>query len=135
MKRNFFIFLMLLNFFSVFARPNDDPEKIPQGKWVFENVVAFEDNIQIPFSVNDLEFEIPTEMDIQKEELTFVDKEGPKKEKSDRAIKGNFLCLYFPVCAEWKIVENRLRLQWTQDIDGSSGGKDTRTIVLTYKLT
>ena len=99
---------------------------IPQGKWVLENVSAFEGNVQIPF-VDNLDCEFSTEMDIQQDEITFICKERVNKAKYDAVVRGNFLC--YSVCAKWKIEENKLQLQWIQDTDGAAG---IRTIVLSY---
>ena len=133
MKRNFFIFYVLFCSFAAFAQPKNEPEKIPQGKWEFENVTAFEGNVQISFSVSDIDFEIPTGMNVQQDELTFAYKEGTTKTvKYGTVVRGNFFC--FLVCAAWKVEGNRLSLQWVQDIDNPESVSGTRTIVLTYKL-
>lgn len=104
--------------------------KIPQGKWVLENVFAFEGNVQIQISAESFDFEIPTEMDVQQDELTFVNKGNTSRVEYDAVVKGNFLC--FQVCAKWEIADNRLQLQWDQDIDGPADGPQARTIVLVY---
>ena len=113
-----------------FAQTKND-EKALIGKWVFESVAAFEDNVQkIPFSMDSLDCcEAPKEMDIQQNEITFVWKESTYTERYGIAVKGGILC--FPICAEWKIVGNKLQLSWTQDLNSNPNGL---IIVLTYKL-
>lgn len=109
----------------------NEQKQIPEGKWVLENVSAFEENVQIPFSIDDISFEIPAEMDIQQDELTFVRKGGTEKVKYDVVVRGSFLC--FHVCAECKIVDNKLQLQWGQDIiEEATNSLNMRTIILSY---
>ena len=132
MKRNFFIFCMLLCSVSAFVQPKDEQKRIPQGRWEFENITAFEENMQIPFGVNDLTFEIPTEMNVQQDELIFVHRESTQRVKYGTVVRGKYLC--FLVCAEWKVEGNRLLLQWVQDVDNLENVSGSRTIVLTYKL-
>jgi len=133
MKRKFFIFLMLLSSFAAFAQLKNEQKQIPEGKWVLESVSAFEENVQIPFGVENIDFEIPTEINIQQDEITFIRKEGATKVNYDVVVRGNFLC--FSACAEWKIVDNRLQLQWGQDImNNPTGDLKMRTITLDYKF-
>jgi len=129
MKRKFFIFLMLLGSFSIYAQSKSEQEQLPQGKWVFESVSAFGENVQIPFSVNNIDFEIPAEIEVQQSKITFMWKAGAEKVNYNDVVRGIFLC--FPVCAEWKITENKLELQWIQDVDTPTG---VRNITLTYSL-
>ena len=116
-----------------FAQTNE--ENPLQGEWVFESISAFEEEVQrIPFSVDSLEnvmscCEVPLEMDIQQEEIVFVRKNGTGKAKYDFIVRENGMCV--PICAGWKIVNNKLQLQWTQDLEGQE--PKVLTIVLTYK--
>ena len=118
-----------------FAQSSENNEKLLQKKWILENVSAFEKNVQkIPFSADSLSntmscFEAPSEMDIQQEEIIFVRKSGTDKAKYNSVVRGNGICI--PICAEWKIVNNKLLLQWTQDIEGQE--RRVLTIVLRYK--
>ena len=117
--------------FLSFAQTKESDEKSLQGKWTLENVSAFEDNVQkLPFSVDNIDSEIPKEIDIQQDNITFGWKESKQKVKREVVVNGNSLC--FPICAEWKIVDNKLQLQWMQDIDSPTDDLKMRTIVLTY---
>ena len=130
MKRKFFIFLMLLSSFSAFAQLKNEQKQILEGKWVFESVSAFEENVQIPFSVENIYFEIPVEMDIQQDEVTFIRKGGEVKVKYDDVVRRKSFC--FPICGGWEIVDSKLQLNWGQDTDSPTGGTIIRTIVLSY---
>jgi len=120
-------FAGMASFQLVFA---DEPDvSLLKGKWIFENVTAFENGVQIkPFSADSLKFEPPGEMDIQQEVLIFTRKEQTSKASLYSVIKGNTMCI--PVCAEWKIVNNRLQLQWMQDVPVK---QTMRTITISYK--
>lgn len=125
-KRQLLLVCLLLASITVQAAGALLPQgqkQIPEGKWILESVSAFEENVQTPFSVDKLGFEIPTEMVIQQDEITFDGKESTKVDE-------NFLC--FQVCARWEIVDNTLQLQWKQDIEDAANSVDTRTIVLSY---
>lgn len=115
---------------SVIAQQENESKRIPDGKWVLESVAAFEENVQIPFSADNIDFDIPAEISIQQDDVTFVYKETTEKVKYSIAVRANYLC--FLVCAEWKIADGKLQLQWTQDLDNSLGGADTRVITLGY---
>ncbi len=103
-----------------------------QGKWTLERISAIEDNEQITISVDNVIFEIPSEIDIQQNEVTFVHKGNKTKVKYDVVIKGNIFC--FPACVDWKITGNKLQLQWIQqpDPDIIATGVKVRTIILDY---
>ena len=122
-------------FVPSFAQTNE--ENPLQGEWVFESISAFEEGVQkIPFSVDSLDnnvmscCEVPSEMDIQQEEIVFVLKNKTVSEKYNVVVTENSLC--FSICTEWKIVNNKLQLQWTQDIANQE--PRVLSIVLTYKL-
>ena len=116
MKRNFFIFYILLTSCWTFAQPQNEHTKIPEGKWVLEDMVAFEKNVQVPFTVENLGCcQVPVEIEVQLDELTFVCKERTDKVEYNAVVRENIIC--FPICAEWKIVNNKLFLQWVQDVD------------------
>ena len=132
MKRTFLIFSILLCFFSAFSKPVDEPQHIPIGQWALESIVAFDGNAQISFNTDDLDFEIPSEMNVQQDEITFLYQEGTTIINYGVVAKGHFLC--FLVCAEWKMEGNKLMLQWIQDIDNPENVSEVRTIVLIYKL-
>ena len=116
MKQKMIIFFMLLGSFSVFAQVKNEQKQILEGKWVLENVSAFEKNVQIQFSAENLDFEAPVEINVQQDELTFVYKENTTKVGYDVfSIDGKYLC--FSVCTEWKITDNKLQLQLLPDMD------------------
>ncbi len=100
------------------------------GKWKLERVSAIKDNNQIAIGMDSFDFEIPSEIDIQQEEFTFVRTSSTDKAKYNEIVKGNLFC--FPICATWKITEGKLQLQWGQDIAGPSGDPEIRTVVLSY---
>ena len=113
---------------SAFAQPTNEHKQIPDGKWVLESIAAFEDNVQVPFSVSSIGFEVPSEIAIQQDEMILAYKETTETMNYAAALKGNVLC--FSVCAEWKIAEtNTLLLQWEQDIED---GTKMQTIILSY---
>jgi len=105
-------------------------QKLPEGTWMLEKVSAFEADVQKPFSAADFNLEIPSEIDIQPTEIAFVRKGSTETVKYDVVVKGNVL--YFPICAEWSIVEDKLQLQWIQDVEDPENVQGTLTIVLIY---
>ena len=115
-----------------FAQTKENDDKLLHGKWVLENVSAFDENRKkLPLNADSLEVSIPLEMDIQQENIVFVWKEYTETAKYNAVVKGEALC--FPICAEWKVSKNKLQLQWIQDMDIDDAEMDV-TIVLTYKL-
>ena len=112
----------------VFAQTKDEQKKLPEGRWVLEKVTAFEENVQIiPFNADSLHCcTIPIEINVQKEKIVLT---GKDEVKFVASIRGKYVC--FPICAEWKIVENKLQLQWKQDLESQE--LRMMTIVLTYK--
>ena len=110
----------------------DVQKTIPESKWVLECVSAFEENIQKPFSIDSLDYEIPNEIDIQHKEIVFIFKEHKETVKYETVINGKYFC--FSLCAGWKIIDKKLQLHWGQDIDIPQKGTIIRTIELTYKL-
>jgi len=112
------------------AQPEAVLQKLPEGTWVLEKVSAFEADVQKLFSATGIDVEIPSEIDIQPTEIAFVRKESTETVKYNAVVKGNLLC--FPICAEWSIVEDKLQLQWTQDIEDPENIQEALTIVLIY---
>lgn len=110
---------------GIIVQAQDDLKNVLQGKWVLEKVVVLENNEPRTVNVDFLNFEIPAEINVQQEEITFVRKENTEKLQLDVVAKGNILCI--PVCAEWNRVKEKLQLRWLQDTE--SGGL---TIVVTY---
>ena len=78
MKRKFFIFLMLLSSFSVFAQLKNEQKQIPEGKWVLkqESVGAskgcdHDKSIHIhEININDIDVEIFTELEVKQNSIT-----------------------------------------------------------------
>jgi hypothetical protein len=113
---------------------NEEPETIPQGTWVFESIVAFENNAQLPsFNVENLNFEIPIEIEVKLNEVIFVKKSGTKTRSYASAVNGNLLCFF--ICAKWSIVDGMLQLQWFQSPkEGESGDEKTIIVKFSHKL-
>ncbi len=114
---------------SAFAQQTNGNNRTPEGKWVLESVAATEENVQVPFSMNGIGFNIPDEMDIRQEEMTIVNKE--RTETGKYVIDEDIFRFYlstFPLIVQWKMVEGKLLLQWEQD---TKDGKRL-AIVLTY---
>jgi len=124
------ILILLLGTFPVFSQQGNEQKRIPEGKWVLENVSAFEGNAQIALTANDLGFRVPSEIDVQQDEVAFITENSSNRVRYDDVVKGNLLC--FLICAEWKIVDNKLQLQWSQDIEEPVNGVDMRIISLSY---
>ena len=101
-----------------FALNAGNDEASLRGKWTFEGITAFEGNVQQTFSLDDLCCEIPTVMDIRQDEIDCTWKGRTSTAKYYSIVKGSSMCL--SVCAEWKIVDNKLQLTWTQDIAGDT---------------
>ena len=136
MKRNYLIFFMLLSSFWAFAQPKNEPKnehtKIPDGKWVLKDIVAFEKNVQVPFIADNLGCcEVPAAIEVQQDELTFVRKDRADIVNYNAVVRENGIC--FPIYAEWIIIDSKLLLQWTQDIDDREAQTiEIRTIIMTY---
>jgi len=115
-----------------FGQTEAKNEKLLQGTWVLESVTAFDESMQIiPVNADSISYcEIPTEIDIQQDEVTFVRKSGTSKAKYKDVVRKN--SLRFPAYAGWEIVDNKLQLQWGEDLTGQA--PKMRTVVLTYKL-
>ena len=116
-----------------FAQNTGNDEASLQGKWTYEGITAFEGNVQQPFSLDDLCCEFPKEMDIRQDGIDCVWKGRTSTAKYNDILKWGMMCV--SICAEWKIVDNKLQLTWTQDIDGGEG-EDLRSfnMTVTYKL-
>jgi len=115
------------------AQEKENNEKSLIGKWILEKVSAFDEAEEvIPFSVDSICCNvISSEIDIQKDIVTFVLESVAYKVKYEKAIRKNIF--YFPFYAGWKIVDDKLQLHWGQDVNRQTG-TIIRTIVLTYKL-
>ena len=81
MKRKFFIFLMLLSSFSVFAQLKNEQKQIPEGKWVLkpENIYVSKgcnhDNPEgdvhtHEININDVDIELYTELEVKQNSIT-----------------------------------------------------------------
>ena len=119
--------------FLGFAQAKENDEKTLQGRWVLENVSAFDEDVEVkPFSADSICcVPISTEIDIQQDDVTFVLESGEFKIKYEKAVRNN--AFYYPFYAGWKIVDGKLQLHWGQDVDRPTGST-IRTIMLTYKL-
>jgi hypothetical protein len=121
LRQTILILFMGLGMCAVFAQQ----EQVPQGKWVLESVSILEKDTPIPFSADKLSYELPDEINVQQDEITFVFNEERITLQYSVAVRDTFLC--FSVCAEWKINEDsKLKLQWEDD--------ETGTIVLIFIL-
>jgi len=114
MKQKLIILFMLLGAFSAFAQMKNEQKYIPEGKWVLENTSAFKGNVQTPINSENFGFEIPAEINVQQEGLTFVYREN-KTKVGYFSIDGKYLC--FSLCTEWKITGNKLQLQTLPDME------------------
>jgi len=112
--KKLFIFLIFTGFYAVFAQqPNNSPI-IPQGKWGVETISILEKGMPIPISSEKLNYEIPNEIEVFQEEVTFVYHDKRSTLDYNVAVRNNFLC--FSLCAAWKIVDNiGLELKWEDD--------------------
>ena len=133
MKRFFFCTLIAI-FCSVpvlcMAQAGANDESALQGQWVYESVAAFEGTVPQAFSLENLDCcEIPISITINPDEITFAWKDRTETVPSGPILRGNTLC--FPICGQWKIADNKLQLQWTQDIMEEI--PRMFTIILTYK--
>jgi len=121
----FVIFVLCVLFFdplSLFAQQGNE-QTIPQGKWVLASVSIIEKDAPIPFSADKLNYDIPDEIEVQHDKVTFGYKGNRTTLDYKDAVKSTYLCFLF--CAEWKITENKnLTLQWDDDQTGK--------ILLTY---
>jgi len=113
-----------------FAQNAGNDKASLRGKWIFEDITAFEGNVQQAFGLDDLCCELPREMDIRQDGIVCTWKEGSDTANYDFVVRGNGMCFAF--CTEWQIVDNRLQLTWTYDVAG-----DTPRVFdmkVTYKL-
>jgi len=124
-----------------FGQSGESSEKSLQGRWIVENVSVFGENGQkIPFNVDSFRLagsEVPLELDIQQEDITFVWNDYTETVKCNRVFRGNYICI--PFCVEWKLSEDKLLLQWEQCVDRHEEEEEghehhDNSIVLTYKL-
>ena len=115
------------------AQNTGNDEASLRGKWTFEGITAFERNVQQPFNLDDLCCELPNVMDIRQDEIMFEWKGRTSVAKYNEVFKLDMICVF--VCTEWKIVDNKLQLHWTQDVGGGEG-EDLRMFAMTatYKL-
>jgi hypothetical protein len=112
---------------SIIVQAADDSKNTLQGKWALENVSAFDGAKQKPFSTDNLNFEIPAEINIRQDEIALVRKDRVEEVKFDAIVRGDNLCFF--VCARWSVAEDTLQLQWEQDASESEPGLN---IVITY---
>ena len=79
MKGKFIILFMLLCSFSVFSQQKNEQKRIPEGKWVLENVTATkgcdhndheEDAHDI--DINDVDIELYTELEVSQNSITLI---------------------------------------------------------------
>ena len=131
-KINFAFFCALFMFpFGAGAQNN----QIPQGKWELESIYAFENGVKLtPFSAENLNFAVPTEIDVKSNEITLTSKkEGSITKNYNNVVYGNLFC--FLPCVEWTIENSSLRLQWFQAAENLRGElKGEITVVLTYSI-
>jgi len=129
-----FLSVLILTIYGMstvcFAQNTDNDEASLQGKWIFEDITAFEGNVQQPFSLDDLCCELPREMDIQQDGIVCIWKEGSDTANYDFVIRGNSMCFSF--CAEWQIADNKLLLKWTYDVESETPSVFNMTV--TYKF-
>jgi len=112
------------------AQTGGNEERALQGQWTYESIAAFEGTVEQTFSLESLDCcEIPASITFGQDEITFVWKDRTETVQSGLILRGTTLC--FPICGQWKIVDNKLQLQWTQDIMGEE--PRMFTIILTYK--
>ena len=112
------------------AQSVGNDEALLRGKWIFEDITAFEGNVQQAFELDDLCCEIPTEMEIRQDGIDCVWKNGRGIAEYDFVVRGNAMCFSF--CTEWKIVDNKLQLTWTYDVEGDT--PRVFSMKVTYKL-
>jgi hypothetical protein len=103
-------------------------ENVLSGTWVLESVTAFEGEVQLmPFSIDSINVELPTEIDFRQKEITLTGKTRTTTMDYYRIVRGRFILI--PVSAKWEMVNNKLQLQWFQDIPGKPV---SRKITLIY---
>ena len=100
-----------------------------RGQWVYESVAAFDGNVQVAIDIESLCCEMPAEMDIRNDDVSFVWKDRTQTVKLSEIARGQSLC--FSVCAFWKKVDDKVQFSWDMDLEGEDQ-KSVR-IVLTYK--
>ena len=112
------------------AQTNAEDGKSLWGNLTFERIEAFKDNIQQTFSVEDCTCKVPMSMDIRQDEIVFEWEDGTGTAPYNTVVMESAFC--FCPCALWKILDNNLQLQWTQDIEDQE--LKLLTIILIYKL-
>ena len=113
-----------------FAQNAGNDEASLRGKWTYEGITAFEGNVQQTFGLDDLCCEVPMEMNIRQDEIDCTWKERTSTAQYNDILKLGMMCV--SVCTEWKIVDNKLQLTWTQDIEDDT--PRTFNMTVTYKL-
>ena len=98
-----------------FAQDTGNDGTLLRGKWIFESITAFEGNVQQEFGLDDLCCELPSEMEIRQDGVDCVWKQGHGTAEYNFVVRGNSMCFAF--CTEWKIVDNKLQLTWTYDVE------------------
>ena len=114
------------------AQTGGNEEKSLQGKWIFESITAFEGTVEQPFGLDDFYCDIPSEINIRQDDVIVVRKERTDTFPLDAVVRGNVICFCF--CASWKLTDNKLQLEWTQDIETEGADPKLYNMILTYKL-
>lgn len=105
---------------SVFANTIVE-NKVLQGKWVLESVSARNVQDSQNADLDSLGITVYPEMLIYEDSITLVSKNG--SQKIGYTTRNDFLWLgipYNPFYAEWALNENKLYLEWVQDIPNES---------------
>ena len=100
-----------------------------RGQWVYESVAAFDGNEEVAIDLESLCCEMPAEMDIRYDDVSFVWKDRTQTVKLSAVARGQSLC--FSVCGTWKKVDDKVQFSWDMDLEGPA--PKAITIVLTYK--
>lgn len=125
----FLLVFCSLSGFTV-AQTSKDIKQL-QGKWVLEAISIRELHDSIPVSMNGLDLEIYSEIEMHQGELAFShggNIQRHKYEVSKDLIYLNFLNTSF--YAEWAVFKNKLYIEWAQDVANTLTNELKKMVVL-----
>lgn len=135
LRRIAFAFLLLFLPLLIYSQVTTDHRDMFLGKWLLEDISVKHSDKSISTNTDSLNIEVYPELEFSSNYLSFSYKGNSIQQKysfyGDHLIYLNFMTTSF--YAEWVILNNKLYMEWSQDIEIQPKDIKTITILLTYK--
>lgn len=123
-----------LSWFATAQTNKDNNKDLLLGEWVLEEASVHETNDIASVNIDSIDIEFHREIEIRSDELSFNYKGVSQKNKYE--VTGDWIYLNFATIsfyAEWAILNNKLYIEWAQDIPISDNENKTMVVLLIYK--